>query len=270
MMRSVRYRLILELCAGFICLATVQGVEGQAQVQTRVKVIVSSPNEVVVQAHLFSPSRLWSFRNAHAGVLGIAERIDRFRANGVHVRMIAMGEFRSAVDATEIDYVVRLRQPTATDAAHISWLNEDHGFLMFADLLPQRMEAISVEFELPKGRTIQSGITPDENGEYQVSEPDDAIFFVGRSIRKSSNKQLDSYVAGTWPFKDSVAVKAASRVLEKYLKLTGYGLPARPVVMIAPLPVAAGTDSRLNSFTLDGSAGAGCEVERTARNHIHA
>jgi len=41
----------------------------------------------MVQAHLFSPSRLWSFRNAHAGVLGIAERIDRFRANGVYVRM---------------------------------------------------------------------------------------------------------------------------------------------------------------------------------------
>jgi len=229
--------VIFGLCAVFICLTCV---EGQAQVQTRVKVIVSSPNEVVVQAHLFSPSRLWSFRNAHAGVLGIAERIDRFRANGVHVRMIAMGEFRSAADATEIDYVVRLRKPTPADAAHISWLNEDHGFLMFGDLLPQAMEAISVEFELPKGWTIQSGITPDENGEYQLSEPDDAIFFVGRSIRKSSNKQLDSYVAGTWPFKDSVAVKAASRVLEKYLKLTGYGLPARPIVMIAPLPVAAG------------------------------
>lgn len=229
--------VILGLWAVFICLTSI---EGRAQVQTRVKITVASPQEVVVQAHLFSPSRLWSFRNAHAGVLGIAERIDRFRANGVYVRMVAMGEFRSDVAATEIDYVVRLRRPTPADVAHISWLNEDHGFLMFADLLPQRMEAISVEFEVPKGWTIQSTIVPDTDGKYQVSEPDDAIFFVGRSIRKSSQKELDSFVTGTWPFKDSVAVKAAARVMKKYVELTGFPLPARPVVMIAPLPVATG------------------------------
>ncbi len=151
-----------------------------------------------------------------------------------------MGEFRSDVAATEIEYVVRLRRPTPADVAHISWLNEDHGFLMFADLLPQAIEAISVEFEVPKGWTIQSTIEPDANGEYQVSEPDDAIFFVGKSIRKSSQKELDSFIAGTWPFKDSVAVKAAARVMKEYTKLTGFILPARPVVMIAPLPVATG------------------------------
>lgn len=229
--------VILGLCAVFICLASI---EGRSQVQTRVKITVASPQEVVVHAHLFSPSRLWSFRNAHAGVLGIAERIDRFRANGVYVRMIAMGEFRSDVAATEIDYVVRLRRPTPADVAHISWLNEDHGFLMFADLLPQSMEAISVEFEAPKGWTIQSTIAPDTDGKYQVSEPDDAIFFLGRSIRRSSQKELDSFVTGTWPFKDSVAVKAAARVMKEYLELTGFPLPARPVVMIAPLPVATG------------------------------
>lgn len=229
--------VILSLCAIFICLAST---EGRAQSLTRVKITVTSPQEVVVQAHLFSPSRLWSFRNAHAGVLGIAERIDRFRANGVYVRMIAMGEFRSDVDATQIDYVVRLRRPTPADVAHISWLNEDHGFLMFGDLLPQGMEAISVEFEMPKGWTIQSTIAPDTNGQYQVSEPDDAIFFVGRSIRKSSQKELDSFVTGTWPFKDSVAVKAAARVMKEYVEVTGFPLPARPMVMIAPLPVATG------------------------------
>ena len=229
--------VILGICAAFICLTSI---EGRAQVQTRVKITVASPQEVVVQAHLFSPSRLWSFRNAHAGVLGIAQRIDRFRANGVYVRVVAMGEFRSDVAATEIDYVVRLRRPTPADVAHISWLNEDHGFLMFADLLPQKMEATSVEFEVPKGWTIQSTIVPDTDGKYQVSESDDAIFFVGRSIRRSSQKELDSFVTGTWPFKDSVAVKAAARVMKEYVELTGFPLPERPVVMIAPLPVATG------------------------------
>ena len=155
--------------------------------------------------------------------------------------MIAMGEFRSDVDAREIDYVVRLRRPTPADVAHISWLNEDHGFLMFADLLPQGMEAVSVEFVLPKGWMVQSAITPETNGEFHVSEPDDALFFVGSSIRRSSQKELDSFVTGTWPFKDSVAIKAAARVMKEYLELTGFALPGRPVVMIAPLPVTTGT-----------------------------
>lgn len=230
--------VILGLCVVFICLTSI---EGSAQAQTRVKVTVSSPEQVVIQAHLFSPSRLWSFRNAHAGVLGIAERIDRFRANGIYVRMIAMGEFRSSVDATEIDYVVHMRRPTPANAAHVTWLNEDYGFLMFADLLPRGMEAISVEFELPNGWAIQSAIAPDADGLYQVSEPDDAIFFVGRSIRKSSKKELDSFVTGTWPFKDSVTVNAAARVMEKYVELTAFRLPSRPAVMIAPLPVGTGT-----------------------------
>jgi hypothetical protein len=232
---------ILALWAVFICLASIEGVEARAQAQTRVKITVNSTEEVVIQAHLFSPSRMWSFRNAHAGILKIAERIDRFRANGVYVRMIAMGEFRSSKDATEIDYVVRLRNPSAADVAHVSWLTEDHGFLMFADLLPMGMEAVSVELAVPTGWTIQSAIPRDVDGLYQVSEPDDAIFFVGRSLRKTSKKELDSYVTGTWPFKDSVAVNAAARVMEKYVALTGFKLPEKPVVMIAPLPVATGS-----------------------------
>lgn len=225
----------------FICLASIEGTEVRAQARTRVKITVNSPEEIAIQAHLFSPSRMWSFRNAYAGILKIAERIDRFRANGVYVRMIAMGEFRSSKDATQIDYVVRFRRPSPAEVAHVSWLTEDHGFLMFADLLPQGLEAISVEIAVPNGWMIQSAITPDLDGLYQVSEPDDAIFFVGRSIRKSAKKELDSYVTGTWPFKDSLAVNAASRVLDKYVALTGFKLPAKPVVMIAPLPVATGS-----------------------------
>jgi hypothetical protein len=230
--------LILGLCAAFICLTSI---EGRAQTQTRVKITVTSPETVVVQAHLFSPSRLWSFRNAYAGVLGIAERIDRFRANGVYVRMIAMGEFRSSEDATEIDYVVHMRRPSPADVAHVSWLNEDHGFLMFADLLPQGMEAVSLELSVPRGWTIHSAIAPDTDGLYQVSHPDDAIFFLGRSVRSTSKKELDAFITGTWRFKDSVAVKAATRLLERYLELTALKLPSRPAVMIAPLPVGTGS-----------------------------
>ncbi|HEX6046548.1 MAG TPA: hypothetical protein VFZ22_18785 [Pyrinomonadaceae bacterium] len=174
--------------------------------------------------------RSWSFRNVYAGVLGIAERIEQFRADGA--RKLAAGEFRSEVGAKEIDYVVRLTRPSPASAAHVSWLGQDHGFLMLADLLPQEFATVSVEFTLPSGWTVNTATNAES-----VSEPADAVFFVGRSVRKSSQKELDCFVTGNWPFKDSIALKAAARVVEKYLALTGHRLPAKPVVMIAPLPV---------------------------------
>ncbi|HEX2268113.1 MAG TPA: hypothetical protein VHH35_01185, partial [Pyrinomonadaceae bacterium] len=66
-------------------------------------------------------------------------------------------------------------------------------------------------------------------------------FFVGRAIRKTSKKGLESFITGAWPFKDSVVSNAAARVMEKYLDLTRFSLTAKPVVMIAPLPVQTGS-----------------------------
>ena len=228
--------VILSLCAVFICLTSFTV---RAQSLTRVRITINSPHEIAIEANLAVPSRSWSFRNAYAGALDIAERIDGFRANGALARKLAVGEFRSEQNAGTIDYLVRVRRPLPAHAAQLTWLADDHGFLMFADLLPQAIEAFTVEFVLPSGWKIHSSLAPEENGEYHVFEPEDAVFFVGRSIRKSSKKELDSYVTGTWSFKDSVAIKAATRVMEKYLELTGFALPARPVVMIAPMPVTS-------------------------------
>ncbi|HEU4768654.1 MAG TPA: hypothetical protein VFS77_14830 [Pyrinomonadaceae bacterium] len=170
--------------------------------------------------------------------MGLAERVERFRANGRAARKIAVGEYRFDENAGSIDYVVRMRRPSPGEVAHVTWLTEDHGVLVFSDLLPQAFEAFSAEFVLPSGWTVQSSISPEENGQYQVYYPDEAVFLVGRSIRKTSKKEFDTFIAGTWPFKDSVASNAASRVIEKYVDLTGFKLPARSFVMIAPLPVA--------------------------------
>jgi hypothetical protein len=236
--KTQRRIVILGLWAVFTCLTLVNV---QAQTQTRVKITVSAPNEILVEADLAVPSRSWSFRNAYASALGIAERVDGFRANGAIAQKIAVGEFRSEQNAGKIDYIVRVRRPSPASVAHVTWLTEDHGILMFADLLPQAMEAFTVEFVLPSGWTIHSSLTPEPNGHYHVFEPDDAVFFAGRAIRKTSKKQLESFVTGTWPFKDSVASNAASRVMEKYLELTGFRLTEKPVVMLAPLPVQTGS-----------------------------
>jgi hypothetical protein len=229
---------ILGLAVALVCLTSI---DTRAQVAGRVRISVSSPDEIAVHAESSVPLRSWSFRNAYAGVLGIAERVEQFRVNDSEGQKIVAGEFRSSFQATRIGYKLRLPRPSAAEVAHATWLTEDHGFLMFSDLLPQEFGTVSAEFILPSGWTVQSAITPDANGHYQVGEPENAVFFVGRSIRKASKKESESFITGTWPFKDSTAVNAAARVMKKYLALTGFRLPVTSAVMIAPLPVATGS-----------------------------
>ena len=239
-------RLSLRLCA-FACIFLYVCIPAQAN--TRVTISTSTPAEIRVEAELSSPSRSWSFRNSYAGVLGMAERVGDFRATDAagqdaRAKKSAAGEFRSELDATKITYTVNLSEPRATDVPHVSWLADDRGLLMFADLIPQDIETLSVEFKLPNGWTVESAIVSDSNARYTVTEPQEAVFLIGRLLRKTSNTidgvSLDIVLSGAWPFKEAEALKAAGTILQKYVDLTGIKLGDRATVMIAPLPVISG------------------------------
>jgi hypothetical protein len=175
-------------------------------------------------------------------VLGIAERIDDFHAvtgssQDARAKKIATGEFRSDLDATEITYKVRVSEVTGANVSHVSWISGDYGVLMLADLLPQDFTNLSVDFELPAGWQI-------EGSGNQVVVPEKAVFFVGRSLRKTSTTieqmPVNLVVSGGWKFNDDAALKAAGKILKRYWELTGFRLQGRSTIMIAPLPVAVG------------------------------
>ena len=219
-----------------------------ANESTRVTISIS-PGEARIEAES-SRMRSWSFRNAYAGVLGIAERIEDFRAvtnSGADPRLkkSAVGEFRSELDATRISYNVKLSQPTSRDVSHTSWIADERGFLMFADLLPIDFEIVSVVFRLPADWSVESSLAPGLNGHYEVTAPEKTVFFIGRSLRNTSKNIdgiiLDTIISGNWPFKDTDAVKAAIRVLKAYLALTKFKLPTKSTIMIAPLPMTVGS-----------------------------
>lgn len=248
---SQSLRLRLYLCAFarnfFIVLLFIRVIDAHASVPARVTISVVTPGQVKVEAELVAPTRSWSFRNAYAGALGFAERVKDFRATGVSgqdagVKKIASGEFRTERDATRISYTVDLSAASAADVPHISWLTSGQGFLMFADLIPRDIESLATAFKLPFGWTIESSISPDKDGRYEVTEPEDAVFIVGMSLRKTSNTigamPLDFVVSGTWPFKDNKAFDAATQVMKHYLDLTRYRLPRTSAIMIAPFRLA--------------------------------
>ena len=240
------YHKITGLLLIVLCVA-VSG--ARADKRTRVTISIPTPGEVTVEAES-APLRSWSFRNAYAGVLGVAERIENFRAftnAGADPRLkkSATGEFRSELDVARIRYTVKLSQPTPRDVSHTSWLVGERGFLMFADLLPIDFESASVVFRLPRDWVVESSIASGLSGHYEVTAPDKAVFFIGRSLRKTSKNidgiSLQTVISGNWPFKDGDAVKASIRVIKNYLALTGFKLPNKSAVMIAPLPVTVGS-----------------------------
>ena len=228
---------MILLCAGVG--AAKQTVHG------RVKITLGAPSEINVEAELSTPVRSWSFRNAYAGVLGIAERIENFRAVDAVVEKAAAGEFRSDREAGRISYTVKLPKPTLAAVSHLSWLVDDRGFLMFADLIPREVHSLSAAFVLPEGWKVESSFSPDADGRYEVASPEKAIFFVGNSVRKTSNTidgmQLNLVLSGVWKFKEGAALQTAGKVMKKYLELTGFRLTGRSTIMIAPLPVGAGS-----------------------------
>ena len=214
----------------------------------RVTISIPATGQIKVEAEFSKPGRSWSFRNAYASALGLAERVEDFRAfaesgQDARVKKSAVGEFRSELDASRISYTVKLSAPRSQHLPYVSWLDAERGILMFADLVPIDFENLSCKFLLPAGWSVESSTTPDTNGQYSVSEPLKAVFLIGSLLRKLSNTVdgmlLDTVVSGMWSFKDDDAWKTAARVMQKHLALTGHKLPNKSMVMIVPLPVSA-------------------------------
>ena len=251
-------RLCLTLCVfarnGFsrfscaLILLCIAFVDAYPNVHSQVTITVQTPGEVRIEANTPTPIRSWSFRNAYAGILGIAERIEDFRATtsseqDAAVRKIATGEFRSELPANKISYRVNVSKPDPANVSHVSWIAGDYGLLMLADLLPQDFASISLRFELPGGWGVTSSNSGDANL-YQVAAPEKAIFFIGRSFSRVSEAvdevPVTTVIGGNWPFKERDAFTSAANVMKSYVKLTGFKLPGGAFIMIAPLPVRVG------------------------------
>ena len=225
---------------------SVPNVHANGNVEVTITMLPS--REVRIEARSTAPAESWSFRNAYAGILGIAERISDFRAStaaeqDAGAKKIATGEFRSEQPATKITYRVDVSKPSAADVSHVSWIGTDYGLLMLADLLPREFTSVGIRFELPPGWSVD-GANPGDAILHQVVAPEKAIFLLGRLFRKAQGTVDDMFlttlIGGNWPFKERDALGAATRVMKSYRQLTGYQWPGGVMIMIAPLPVKVG------------------------------
>ncbi|HEX8707513.1 MAG TPA: hypothetical protein VF723_04560, partial [Pyrinomonadaceae bacterium] len=192
----------------------------------RISVISLAPARVHIEGERASAARAWSFRNTYAGLTGLGERIENFSlkdASGANiaVRRLAPGEYQAAEAATRFSYEMRLEAPLQpTDAAFVSWLAADYGFLMPGDLLPQlgaepggansgaketagpAHAALTVQFDLPPGWGIAAAGTAGAAGLYEVDDPENAVFLAGKGLRErrqqAGSMELAYATTGQW------------------------------------------------------------------------
>src|SRR6266849_1121332 len=131
---------------------------------------VPGSNRVIIEGSC-SPTKVWSFRDSYAGILGLGGRVERLRlfdTGGIEIpyRKIAPGQFAAESSASRFRYEVRLTpSAAASDAVKVSWLNNERGLLMAGDLLPITSGSnddrgvkgrMSIRFELPASWSVQS------------------------------------------------------------------------------------------------------------------
>jgi hypothetical protein len=73
-------REILSAVCRVVAVLCLAAVTAEANGTQSVTIKMSLPGDVQIEAQSSTPANSWSFRNAYAGVLGIAERINDFHA----------------------------------------------------------------------------------------------------------------------------------------------------------------------------------------------
>lgn len=217
--------------------------------EVKISVVSLSPPRVRVEGTRAAPTKSWSFLNVYGGVMGLGGRVENFSLTdaaraAVASRRLAPGEFEAEREAAHFSYELKLDPPQrATDAAHVSWLTEERGLLLLADLLPRPVGTVRVRFVMPEGWTVASGERADAAGRYELSDVGDAVFLAGRDVRSRQQRgggvELTSVAAGPWAFTDEDLARTAGDVLKDHEKMLGGSPRARAAVLVLPFPRAA-------------------------------
>ncbi|MGB7922785.1 MAG: hypothetical protein WCF57_06015 [Pyrinomonadaceae bacterium] len=228
------------------------GVASAQTMEARISVLSLSPARVKVEGTRAQGTTAWSFRNIYASVVGLGERIENLRLrdqNGadVPVRKLAPGEYEAASAATIFSYEMRVEPPQpATDAAYVSWLTNERGFLMLGDLLPlhtnikERSASATVRFALPAGWNIASNEKKRADGQFETTDAEQAVFFAAQDLRQRRERigSIDfTFIAsGEWAFTDDDATKMAASILKDHTETVGTTPRASSVLMLSPYP----------------------------------
>jgi predicted metalloprotease with PDZ domain len=199
-----------------------------------------------------SASNNWSFIDSYADADNLGSRIRNFRlfddqGKVVNLKAFSGNEYLAERKAVSFKYEINLEVPEKhTSAAHISWLADSHGLLMFADLFPQLQKLNSeklsakVTFELPVGWRIIGNETKLSENVFSVNDLDEAVFLVGKGWREKrawiGKNELNFAILGDWSFSDDEANEIASRILQEHQRTFGQPATKKSQIFLLPFP----------------------------------
>lgn len=224
---------------------------GEARAQTveaHFSIVSLDPPRMKIEGRRADGAKAWSFRNAYAGILGIAERIENFsladgQGRAVAARKLAAGEFEAERVAVAFSYEIKLDPPLTTNhAAHVSWLTPARGLLLPGDLLPLPLARARLRFTLPAGWHVASLDGPN-GGVTEVAEAESSVFLVGADVRRLDlnlkGAAITVSVSGDWAFADRDLIEVITPILKEHARAVGVAPRERSHVIVAPFPRAA-------------------------------
>ncbi len=250
---GARLRNLTKMVLVVLVLTWGSAVEATGQ-EVAVNINVDPASTRVAIEGTCAPTTVWSFQNTYANLIGLGNRIEKFALNDelgqkVAVRKIAPGQFESSKPAARFHYEVNLAPPALpSDSAMVSWLNNDRGLLMLADLLPiaaqKEHTSAKIKLTLPQTwRAYSSGEQPGQ-AEFSVHDVDRAVVAVGAHLRAStvneSGMTLRFITDGDWAFSDPEALELIGKVLKAHHEIFNAVPSKRGQLILFPFPQTTG------------------------------
>lgn len=248
--RYILLALLSSIALSFTAVATVSAQQMSANIR-----VASDSSRVIVEARS-APASVWSFLDSYASIVGLGNRVERFTlidedGNEIQPRKIAPGQFNSLKPAARFRYEVSLKPPLmAPDSAMVSWINNERGLLMLADLLPLsfRRDGNSsntiIRFTLPQQWRVYSSEIAKGQNEFEVHDVGQAVFAVGSQLRTSqlneSGMLFNLVTDGEWAFSDREALELAGKVLKAHREVFGTMPAGQASLILFPFPQAVG------------------------------
>lgn len=216
--------------------------------EAQLSVVSLDPPRLKVEGRREAATKVWSFRNSYAGIIGLGDRIENLaladgQGKGVAARKLAAGEYEAERDAVGFSYQIKLDAPASTnEAAHVSWLTTARGLFMPGDLLPLPLAPARLRFALPPGWHL-AALDEPAGGITDVAEAESSVFLVGADVRRLNanvkNTTVTVSISGDWAFADRDLIEVITPILKEHARAVGVAPGERAHVIVAPFPRAA-------------------------------
>lgn len=222
--------------------------------EVSVRIKITSENRVSVEGSFKDESvsqNNWSFLQDYADASNLAERIYDFqvfdkKGEKLEIKKLNSGEYLAEIKPSTFKYQVDLTpSKKITDSAHASWLTQNQGILMLADILPHlKSESVYIDFDLPQDFKITHSYPLLENFDSKDFELSDAVLIVGRNWREreisfsenNQKKKVKLAIAGEWQFSDEEILEMTKSIFEEYRNIFGEIPNSISQIILSPFP----------------------------------